>query len=113
MARPCRQPCVAPRLQLTNRHVCERLHGILTAKRVFAAAACGRKSTGSHAPTYPRFRRDADNGNLSGSAVRDRDPPIRDYLQKIQRDLIRSIGTKQATGADKDRSGFFATLIDN
>jgi hypothetical protein len=63
--------------------VCERLHGVLTAKRVFAAGACGRKFLHrSHAPTYPRVRRDADNGNLSGSAVRDRDPPIRDYLQK-------------------------------
>jgi hypothetical protein len=51
---------------------CLGLHAILTAKRlaVFAAGACGRKflDTGSHAATYPRFRRDADNGNVSGAA---------------------------------------------
>jgi hypothetical protein len=45
MARLCRQLCAVSWLQLTNRQVCERLHGVLTAKRlaVFAAAACGRK----------------------------------------------------------------------
>src|SRR5262249_9009679 len=35
--------------------------------------AAENSSTGSHAPTYPRFRRDADNGNVSGTAVRNRD----------------------------------------
>jgi hypothetical protein len=44
MARLCRQPCAVSRLQLTHRHVCEPLHGVLTAKRlaVSSAGACGK-----------------------------------------------------------------------
>ena len=54
-------------LQLTNRHVCERLHGVLTANRliVFAAGACGRKFRDRY-PCTNIFVDNVDNGEVLG-----------------------------------------------
>ena len=65
-----------PMATANNRHVCERLHGVLTAKGslfLLRVRAAGNSSTGS---TYPRFRR--------RTAVSNRGPHIRDYFQKTE-----------------------------
>ena len=89
MARLCRQPCAVSWPQLTNRHVCEQLHDVLTAKRLTVFAARVLQEIPRQDLMHAVSTR-ADSGNVSGPAMRDPDPPIREFFQKTEIDLIRS-----------------------
>jgi len=62
------------------------------------------------APTTPTASDPRPSGNVSGSAVSDRDPPIRDYFQKTESDLTRS-SSQRLGGTRKLRAEGYAAIF--